>query len=206
MASLQHLPEEYTTVLSVLQDQARCRPFRTIAAVIAEELGQPVDQLFAEFEETPIAAASLAQVHRALLKDGREVAVKVQYPGLERQVETDLRTMALLSSAVAWAFPDYQFQWIVPEFQENLQQQLGNQLPSCPYPASPPQPLQLELDLGGGRLCARGCQRGAHGGQLQTQAPAAHSRHRVGRQRMEDGGWGTEGELSWEVGVVGARA
>jgi aarF domain-containing kinase len=58
---------------------------------------------FAEFDQTPIAAASLAQVHRAVLKStGQEVAVKVQYPGLQQQFEVDITTMHVLSKAVAW--------------------------------------------------------------------------------------------------------
>lgn len=124
VASLQHLPKEYTTTLAVLQDQARGRPFKSVKKVLEEELGADISDLFVEFEEKPIAAASLAQVHHAKLAGGQEVAVKIQYPGLERQVGTDIATMAVLSKAVAWLFPDYKFDWIVPQFEENLNQQL----------------------------------------------------------------------------------
>lgn len=124
VASLQHLPKEYTTTLAVLQDQARGRPFKAVKKVLEEEFGADISDLFVEFEEQPIAAASLAQVHRAKLAGGQEVAVKIQYPGLERQVGTDIATMGVLSKAVAWLFPDYKFDWIVPQFEENLNQQL----------------------------------------------------------------------------------
>ena len=63
------------------------------AQVIEEELGAPPDQVFAEWDPTPIAAASIGQVHAARLHDGTEVAVKVQYPDIEDIVRTDLRNM-----------------------------------------------------------------------------------------------------------------
>lgn len=124
VATLHQLPQEYRSTLSVLQDQARGRPFKVIDKVFKKEFGRSAKEIFLEFEEKPIAAASLAQVHRAKLHDGREVAVKVQYPGLERQVATDISTMAILSKAVNWFFPEYQISWMVPQFQDNLGQQL----------------------------------------------------------------------------------
>ncbi|GJP41628.1 hypothetical protein CLOM_g1274 [Closterium sp. NIES-68] len=124
IATLQQLPREYRTTLTVLQDQARGRPFNVIDRVFKEEFGKSAKEIFVHFEEEAIAAASLAQVHRATLPSGQEVAVKVQYPRLEEQVATDISTMGFLSRAVKWVFPNYQFSWIVPQFQENLQQQL----------------------------------------------------------------------------------
>lgn len=87
-------------------------------------MGLVEDFRFGSFDEQPIAAASLAQVHRAFLKDGQEVAVKVQYPGLQKQFATDIATMAVLSKALAWLFPDYQFEWLVPEFEKGLLKEL----------------------------------------------------------------------------------
>ncbi|CAI5473544.1 unnamed protein product [Closterium sp. Yama58-4] len=124
IATLQQLPREYRTTLTVLQDQAKGRPFNVIDRVFKEEFGKSAKEIFVHFEEEAIAAASLAQVHRATLPSGQEVAVKVQYPRLEEQVATDIYTMGFLSRAVKWIFPNYQFSWIVPQFQENLQQQL----------------------------------------------------------------------------------
>ncbi|GAQ89863.1 Protein kinase superfamily [Klebsormidium nitens] len=125
LASLQGIPREYTQTLSVLQDQAKYQTFDKIDKVIAQELGSSATEIFAEFDPVPIAAASLAQVHRAVLKStGQEVAVKVQYPGLQQQFETDITTMHVLSKAIAWLFPEYQFTWLVPEFQSNLQKEL----------------------------------------------------------------------------------
>ncbi len=87
------VPDEYVEVLSRLQDQVPPEPFHVIERVIERELGAPLRSAFADFDETPIASASLAQVHRARLRDGRDAAVKVQYPGIDRVVQIDLRNL-----------------------------------------------------------------------------------------------------------------
>ena len=76
-----------------LQDRLPPFGFRTARRTIEEDLGRPLGELFAEFDERPVAAASVAQVHRARLRDGREVAVKVLRPGVRRQVERDAAIM-----------------------------------------------------------------------------------------------------------------
>jgi predicted unusual protein kinase regulating ubiquinone biosynthesis (AarF/ABC1/UbiB family) len=90
------IPDEYIDVLSRLQDQVPSRPYSVIKRAVETELQRPLSDVFASFEEKPIASASLAQVHRATLKDGRVVAVKVQYPGIEEVVETDLANIRFL--------------------------------------------------------------------------------------------------------------
>jgi predicted unusual protein kinase regulating ubiquinone biosynthesis (AarF/ABC1/UbiB family) len=85
------VPEEYIEVLSRLQDEVPPEPFPVIQRVIETELGQPLAVLFRSFEQEPVASASLAQVHRAVLHDGRVAAVKVQYPGIEKLVAGDLK-------------------------------------------------------------------------------------------------------------------
>jgi len=84
------LPGEYTSELALLQDEVP--PVRTaqIKRVIATELGEMVENIFAEFEDNHIAAASLGQVHRAVLLSGEVVAVKVLRPGIEEIIEIDL--------------------------------------------------------------------------------------------------------------------
>ncbi|MPZ22522.1 MAG: hypothetical protein GEU28_03065 [Dehalococcoidia bacterium] len=92
-------PDEYVDVLSKLHDDLPPRPFREIRRVVDAELGRPLEQVFAEFEPKPVASASLAQVHRARLGDGRQVAVKVQYPDIEEIVKIDLRNIRLIARA-----------------------------------------------------------------------------------------------------------
>ncbi|HLF72261.1 MAG TPA: AarF/UbiB family protein [Dehalococcoidia bacterium] len=87
------VPDEYIEVLSSLQDEVPPEPFEVIRRVVERELGKPLEAVFSEFEPEPIASASLAQVHRAVLKDGRIAAVKIQYPGIDRLVEVDLRNI-----------------------------------------------------------------------------------------------------------------
>lgn len=90
------VPMEYITVLSRLQDAVPPRPWREMRPAIERSLGAPIDAVFAEFDRRPVAAASLAQVYRARLKDGRAVAVKALYPGIDRLVRSDLRVLRFL--------------------------------------------------------------------------------------------------------------
>jgi predicted unusual protein kinase regulating ubiquinone biosynthesis (AarF/ABC1/UbiB family) len=90
------LPEAYITELSQLHDRVPPLPYEAIRPVLRQGLGAEPEQVFAEFERTPVAAASLAQVHRARLRDGRRVAVKVQYPDIARLVQLDLRNLTMI--------------------------------------------------------------------------------------------------------------
>lgn len=101
------VPEEYCRILSRLQDQVPPRPFREMRPHIEAQLGTPIEAAFAEFDPNPVAAASLAQVYRARLKDGRLVAVKVVYPDTERLVDTDLTILRVLIRIETrfWAVP-----------------------------------------------------------------------------------------------------
>lgn len=84
------LPAPYVRELSRLQDQVPPVPAWVVRDQIERELGRPLDAIFSTFEEEAVAAASIGQVHRAKLRDGRKVAVKVQYPGIEKLVRDDL--------------------------------------------------------------------------------------------------------------------
>lgn len=100
------LPEVYVEELSLLQDQVPPAPWSEVENQLREGLGAPVRDLFATFEQIPLAAASIAQVHAAVLHDGTEVIVKVQRPGIPELVERDLdivgRLAAALSDRTAW--------------------------------------------------------------------------------------------------------
>ncbi len=87
------LPEEYTYELTKLQDRIPPCPADEIKAVIEEELGRQIGEIFRSFEETPLASASIGQVHRAVLKDGTPVVVKVQKPGVEKRIREDLEIL-----------------------------------------------------------------------------------------------------------------
>lgn len=89
------LPPAYAEALRALQFEATPFPAEQARAIIASELGRPVEEVYADFDDVPFAAASLSQVHRAHLADGRTVAVKVQRPGVAQAFDADLALLAL---------------------------------------------------------------------------------------------------------------
>ncbi len=88
-------PPEVATALEKLQKDAPPMPYAQIRAQIERELKAPVDQLFTMFEETPFAAASIGQVHRAILPSGQKVVVKVQYPDVDENCDSDLKQVRM---------------------------------------------------------------------------------------------------------------
>uniref|UniRef100_A0A7C9DY87 ABC1 atypical kinase-like domain-containing protein n=1 Tax=Opuntia streptacantha TaxID=393608 RepID=A0A7C9DY87_OPUST len=90
-------PREYVDEMSKLQDRVPAFSPKKARGLIAEELGAPIDILFKVFEDQPLAAASLGQVHRAILHNGERVAIKVQRPGLKRLFDVDLRNLKLIA-------------------------------------------------------------------------------------------------------------
>jgi predicted unusual protein kinase regulating ubiquinone biosynthesis (AarF/ABC1/UbiB family) len=90
--------ESYEKALSVLREKAPRSNAAEVRAAIEGELGAPLDRLFVEWDEVPIASASIGQVHRARLHDGTDVAVKVQHPGIEAAIESDLANAGILES------------------------------------------------------------------------------------------------------------
>lgn len=121
------LPTPYLVELEALH--AHVPPFESALAVAAIEsaFSQPVDQLFAEFEPVPFAAASVAQVHRAQLPDGRTVAVKVRRPGIVAQVHADLRLLRRFVRVCQWLLPGlrrYQPLDLIDELGQFLHQEI----------------------------------------------------------------------------------
>ena len=94
------VPPAYLAALQRMQDDVAPAPFEDVRAVVEEELGVKLGKLFAEFDEAPLGGASLAQVHRARLRDGRPVAVKVQRPGIVDGIHADLDALASLARKV----------------------------------------------------------------------------------------------------------
>ncbi len=114
------IPDEYINVLSRLQDQVPPRPFDVIKRHVERQLKRPLDDVFAAFNHEPIASASLAQVHKATLHDGRVVAVKVQYPGIEELVRNDLRNVRFLLRILSRFERNLDFTPIIEEVSHNV--------------------------------------------------------------------------------------
>jgi predicted unusual protein kinase regulating ubiquinone biosynthesis (AarF/ABC1/UbiB family) len=118
------MPREYVEVLSRLQDRVPPKTLAVVRRTVETELGQPLDAVFAEFSPRPIAAASLAQVHEARLRDGRRVAVKVQYPEIADQVRGDLANLRALFRAVGWVERELDLLPIVDELAAQMPREL----------------------------------------------------------------------------------
>ena len=99
------LPDAYIDELELLHDQLPARPIAAVRRTVERELGAPMAQLFASFGETPLAAATIAQVHEATLHSGRHVAVKVQRPDLEEMISADIGAMLYLVKVGEKFFP-----------------------------------------------------------------------------------------------------
>jgi ubiquinone biosynthesis protein len=125
------VPPDIVFELKGLQDQVTPFSFEEAEQVIQEDLGLTIEQLFLEFDETPIAAASIGQVHRAVLPNGRPVAVKVQRPEAPRQIEADLELMYQVARIVGERIDALEFidtVALVDEFARTIRQELDYRL------------------------------------------------------------------------------
>jgi predicted unusual protein kinase regulating ubiquinone biosynthesis (AarF/ABC1/UbiB family) len=126
------LPEElagpYRATLVKLQDAAPPMPAATVHAVLAEDLGPRWRQRFQSFEDFPAAAASIGQVHRAVWKDGRDVAVKVQYPGAGPALISDLNQVARVARVAAGWIPGLDIKPIMDELKARVSEELDYKL------------------------------------------------------------------------------
>ncbi|MEU6761084.1 AarF/ABC1/UbiB kinase family protein [Streptomyces sp. NPDC046853] len=126
------LPEEvagpYRAALTKLQEAAPPMPTRTVHAVLAERLGDDWRELFLEFEDKPAAAASIGQVHRAVWADGREVAVKVQYPGAGEALLSDLNQLSRFARLLGPLVPGMDIKPLIAELRDRVSEELDYSL------------------------------------------------------------------------------
>ena len=125
------LPEPMRMALAQLQSQAPPMAIELVHEVLLVELGKPVSELFVEFDDEPIAAASIGQVHRAILRTpegDRAVAVKVQYPGVAEAIDADIRTADLLGTLLAFGFKSLNPEDMVAEIKDRLREELDYSL------------------------------------------------------------------------------
>jgi ubiquinone biosynthesis protein len=119
------LPPIWIQWLSKLQDQVPAVPTEEIKACIEAELGRSPEALFDSFDEEPLAAASLAQVHAAVLHDGTPVVVKVQVPGVAEVVDADLRAVRILAHALRDLLPPGDTETILGELEASVRRELS---------------------------------------------------------------------------------
>ncbi|WP_338672832.1 AarF/ABC1/UbiB kinase family protein [Streptomyces sp. SCSIO 30461] len=126
------LPEEvagpYRAALTKLQDAAPPMPASRVHQVLAERLGEDWRELFPEFEDKPAAAASIGQVHRAVWHDGREVAVKVQYPGAGEALLSDLTQLSRFARLLSPLVPGMDIKPLIAELRDRISEELDYSL------------------------------------------------------------------------------
>jgi predicted unusual protein kinase regulating ubiquinone biosynthesis (AarF/ABC1/UbiB family) len=122
------IPDEYAAPfrdsLVKLQSAAPPMPAADVHRMLAEQFGRGWRERFREFDETPAAAASIGQVHRAVWRDGREVAVKVQYPGAEEALRSDLRQLSRMSRLMQPLVPGLDIKPLIAELRERMEEEL----------------------------------------------------------------------------------
>jgi len=123
------LPIEWTDTFIPLQDKCPVSSYESICQMFREDFGEELSEYFSHFSETPVGAASLAQVHLATVKEtGQQVAVKVQHPALARWAPLDLTLTAFSFSTLKRFFPEYDLEWLSSEMEISLPQELDFQL------------------------------------------------------------------------------
>jgi predicted unusual protein kinase regulating ubiquinone biosynthesis (AarF/ABC1/UbiB family) len=120
--------EEFQRKLAELRDSAPKVSFKEMRKVIETEFDDPLEEIFADFETEPIAAASIGQVYRATLRDGRTVAVKVQYPGVAGAVRADLKNLGMIMRLLSRMAPGLDVQGIAQEIRLRIDEELDYEL------------------------------------------------------------------------------
>jgi predicted unusual protein kinase regulating ubiquinone biosynthesis (AarF/ABC1/UbiB family) len=120
--------EEFQAKLAALRDSAPTVSFDQMSKVIADELGEPASSAFAELDPAPVAAASIGQVYRGRLHDGRDVAVKVQYPGVNDAVRADMQNLGMLMRLAKRITPQMNVKAVADEIRERIVEELDYEL------------------------------------------------------------------------------
>ena len=121
--------EEFQQELAKLRDAAPTVSFKQMRRVVEEDLEAPISEIFSEFDEEPIAAASIGQVYRARLsEDGREVAVKVQYPGVAGAVRADMQNLGMIMGLLKRMTPGMNVKAVTAEIRERIEEELDYEL------------------------------------------------------------------------------
>jgi len=118
------LPPEARNALATLQQSAPPMDFSLVREVLTKELGRPPEEIFKHIDHEPLAAASIGQVHRAKLKDGTEVVLKVQYPGVDEAIRSDLKASAGLAAIIGAVNRNIDAAAVVEELKEIVLQEL----------------------------------------------------------------------------------
>ncbi|KAF9227405.1 ABC1-domain-containing protein [Gyrodon lividus] len=125
MASLVVLPQEWTSTMRPLQDKCDPTPYEDVEALFLSETGQPIGELFEDFDPVPIGVASLAQVHVGKhRRSGKKVAVKLQHPHLAEFCDIDMEMVEVTLGWIKYWFPEFELTWLSEEMRENLPKEM----------------------------------------------------------------------------------
>lgn len=120
------IPTEWCETMQVLEDQCPPSSIASLREMFLHDTGHQLEDIFSDFDDKPIGVASLAQVHRAILKEnGKEVAIKFQHPALREFCEVDLDTTRFSFQLIKRFFPDFQLGWLSEELDQSLPQELN---------------------------------------------------------------------------------
>lgn len=129
LAAINHIiPKEYISTLTILQDKCLTRGTNELEEIFLQEFGKKPEEVFNKIDKQPIAAASLAQVYKGETRDGKDVAIKVQYIDLNERFYSDMKTLNYLLRIITFIHPKFNLHWVVDELFETLAQELNFEL------------------------------------------------------------------------------
>lgn len=118
------VPQEYSDIMKPMLNEAPVSSFANVKQIIESELGDRLENIFMEFDTEPIASASLAQVHKAKLMTGEEVAVKVQHKWIKEEYPGDIRVLEILAYVGKKLFKEFDYVWVIEDLKRSSKQEL----------------------------------------------------------------------------------